>query len=394
LLRGTKAAKWSEFLLMTIALSEFDRVLFFAPHPDDEGLAAAGLLQRAAALGARVHLVFVTNGDNNVWAQRYIERRWQVAESDRLRWGELRKREVRAAIEAMGLGRKAGLRFLNLPDQEVTSLLRKVPARLSAILREEIDQFKPTLVLAPSLYDAHPDHSALSVAIALALERSEYPSARCYNYIIHRPRQMPQLPARKFRLTEEEQRQKRTAISCYRSQLHLFPERFTRFAQPSEIYYDSDSPEPVATRYSFEVSRTSRNLNLEMDAPQLLRRAREILFVFSPSDVDPITWRINLTFGRKPLVLEDAGTGAFLRQIEGKKKLTHLRISLPMTLLPESQAVYLKIVARTLFFDRFGWFKVALPSRTQTSLEAPGREVQTEPERSLLSETPLDSEAS
>jgi hypothetical protein len=37
---------------MTISLSESDRVLFFAPHPDDEGLAAAGLLQRVALVGA------------------------------------------------------------------------------------------------------------------------------------------------------------------------------------------------------------------------------------------------------------------------------------------------------------------------------------------------------
>jgi len=91
---------------MTIPLSESDRVLFFAPHPDDEALAAAGLLQRAALVGARAQLVFVTNGDNNVWAQRYVERRWQIAESDRLRWGELRKREVRAAVQAMSLGRR------------------------------------------------------------------------------------------------------------------------------------------------------------------------------------------------------------------------------------------------------------------------------------------------
>ncbi len=44
---------------MTIPLSESDRVLFFAPHPDDEALAAAGLLQRAALVGARAHLNLV-----------------------------------------------------------------------------------------------------------------------------------------------------------------------------------------------------------------------------------------------------------------------------------------------------------------------------------------------
>jgi LmbE family N-acetylglucosaminyl deacetylase len=376
---------------MTVPLSESDRVLFLAPHPDDEGLAAAGLLQRAALVGARTHLVFATNGDNNVWAQRYVERRWQIAESDRLRWGELRKREVRAAVQAMSLGQKTSLRFLNLPDQKITSLLRKVPARLSAILREEIDQFKPTLVIAPSVYDAHPDHSSLSVAIGLALERSEHPSTRCYFYIVHRPRQMPRSPIREFRLTEGEQLKKRRAINCYRSQLHLFPERFTRFAQPTEIYYESDPPETIATR--FEMSRTSLNLNLEMDAPLLLRRAREILFVFSPCDVDPITWRINLRFRHKPLVLEDAGTGAFLRQIEGKNKSRYLEISLPITLLPESQTAYLKIVARTLFFDQFGWFKIALPSRMEADQVARKEAISSERKQLSLSETPLDPEA-
>jgi LmbE family N-acetylglucosaminyl deacetylase len=378
---------------MTISLSESDRVLLFAPHPDDEALAAAGLLQRAALVGARAHIVFATNGDNNVWAQRYVERRWQIAESDRFRWGELRKREVRSAVHAMSLGKQTSLRFLNLPDQEITSLLRKIPARLSAILREEIDRFRPTLVIAPSLYDAHPDHSALSVAIGLALERSAHPSTPCYFYIIHRPRQMPGSEIRALRLTKAEQRKKRSAIDCYFSQLHLFPERFTRFARPMEIYYESDPPETGATHYGFEIGRTSLNLNLEIDVPQLLSRAREILFVFSPCDLDPITWRINLGFQGKPLVLEDAGTGAFLRQIEGKRDSRHLQISLPVTLLPESQTAYLKIVTRSLFFERFGWFKIALPSRMKADQITRKRAISSEGQQLSLSEIPLDPEA-
>ena len=376
---------------MTIPLFESDRVLFFAPHPDDEGLAAAGLLHRVALVGARAHLVFATNGDNNVWAQRYVERRWRIAESDRLRWGELRKREVRAATQTMGLGKQGSLRFLNLPDQQITSLLAKVPARLSAILREEIDQFKPTLIVAPSIYDAHPDHSALSVAIGLALERSARPSTPCYYYIVHRPHQMPASSTGDLRLTEAEQRRKRATIDCYRSQLHLFPERFTRFAQPIEVYYKSDPPETAAKHYGFEMTHEPLGLNLEVDAPELLQRAQEMLFVFSPFDADPITWRINLRFRRKPFVLEDGGTGAFLRQLEGEKRANHLRLSLPIALLPESQTGYLKIVARTLFFDRFGWFKIALPNRTQTDAASRTREAETE--QFSLSETPLDPEA-
>jgi LmbE family N-acetylglucosaminyl deacetylase len=377
---------------MTIAFSVSDRVLFFAPHPDDETLGAAGLLQRAARSGARIQLVVATNGDDNVWAQRCVEKRWYIAESDRLRWGELRKREVRAAVGAMSLGRQAHLRFLNLRDQKITSLMRTVPARLSAILREEIDRFKPTLIIAPSIYDAHPDHSALSVAIALALERSDRPSTRCYYYIIHRPGQMPESPVRSLRLTDEELHRKRNAIDCHRSQLYLFPQRFTQFAQPTEIYYESDSAETMAARYGFELKRTSLNLSLELDSAELLKRAREILLVFSPYDADPIAWRIKLSSGCKPLVLEDAGTGAFLGQIDGGKKPSHLQMSLPAMLSPESQAVYLKIVARTLFFDRFGWFRMTLPVLRQPAPKCLRHESQAESQRSSMGEVRSDSE--
>jgi LmbE family N-acetylglucosaminyl deacetylase len=379
---------------MTIAFSVIDRVLFFAPHPDDEALGAAGLLQRAARAGARIQLVFATNGDDNVWAQRYVEKRWYITESDRFRWGELRKREIRAAVGAMNLDRQAHLRFLNLRDQKITSLLRTMPARLSAILREEIDRFKPTLIIAPSIYDAHPDHSALSVAIALALERSDHPSTRCYHYIIHRPRRMPKLPVRGLGLTDEELHRKRSAIDCHRSQLHLFPERFDRFAQPTEIYHESDPADAVATEYGFELRHTSLTLRVELDSPELLTRAHEILLVFSPYDADPIAWRIDLSFGCKPLVIEEAGTGAFLGQIDGGKKSSHLQMSLPTMLLPESQAVYLKIVGRTVFFDRFGWFRMTLPVLRQPTPEFQKRQSRAEPERSLAGGARLDSSVS
>jgi LmbE family N-acetylglucosaminyl deacetylase len=38
-------------------------VLVFAPHPDDEVIGAAGVLQQALAAGKSVRIVFATNGD-------------------------------------------------------------------------------------------------------------------------------------------------------------------------------------------------------------------------------------------------------------------------------------------------------------------------------------------
>src|SRR5579863_8424317 len=48
--------------LMT-PLTARDRVLIVAPHPDDESLCCAGLIQQALAAGAQVGVVWVTAGD-------------------------------------------------------------------------------------------------------------------------------------------------------------------------------------------------------------------------------------------------------------------------------------------------------------------------------------------
>ena len=41
------------------------RVLILAPHPDDEAIACAGVIQQALKAGAKVKIVYLTNGDHN-----------------------------------------------------------------------------------------------------------------------------------------------------------------------------------------------------------------------------------------------------------------------------------------------------------------------------------------
>jgi hypothetical protein len=53
----------------------------------------------------------------------------------------------------------------------------------------------------------------------------------------------------------------------------------------------------------------------------------------------------------------------------------------------------LKIVARALFFDRFGWFKIALPTRMEAGQVAPKPGISSERKQLSLNETPLDPEA-
>jgi LmbE family N-acetylglucosaminyl deacetylase len=113
-----------------------DRLLIIAPHPDDESLAAGGLIQRALKAGAAVRVVFLTSGDNNPWPQRFVERRLRIGANDRVRWAERRRREAIAALAVLGVD-DGSIRFLGLPDQGITRLLMQGGEAIVAALVEE-----------------------------------------------------------------------------------------------------------------------------------------------------------------------------------------------------------------------------------------------------------------
>ena len=47
----------------SLELTDKDKVLVFAPHPDDESIGTAGFIQKAIAADSRVTVVFLTCGD-------------------------------------------------------------------------------------------------------------------------------------------------------------------------------------------------------------------------------------------------------------------------------------------------------------------------------------------
>src|SRR5437588_12893351 len=98
------------------------RLMLVAPHPDDEALACSVLLQRAVRAGAAVRVVYATDGDDNPWPQRVLERKWRLNATDRRRWGRLRRTEALAALRVLGVNGFAA-RFLGLPDQKLTAML-------------------------------------------------------------------------------------------------------------------------------------------------------------------------------------------------------------------------------------------------------------------------------
>jgi LmbE family N-acetylglucosaminyl deacetylase len=159
------------------------RLMLIAPHPDDEALACSIALQRAVAAGAKIRVVYATDGDDNPWPQRVLARKWHIDAADRKRWGKLRRSEALSALRVLGVEGRA-TEFLALPDQGLTNLLRTDcrPAvdRFAQIIRT----WSPTHLLVPSILDTHPDHSALAVILRLALAEITAP-VPIFSYAVH-----------------------------------------------------------------------------------------------------------------------------------------------------------------------------------------------------------------
>ncbi|SFS12620.1 N-acetylglucosaminyl deacetylase, LmbE family [Dyella sp. OK004] len=169
---------------MSLRLDAQTRLLVIAPHPDDESIATGELIQHVRAAGGAANILLLTDGDNNPWPQRWLERRLRIGAAERERWGLRRRGEVELALRQLGLPQEA-MHALGLPDMGVTRTLR---SDLPGMLRHwtaRLDAFRPNLIVFPALADRHPDHSAAHVLTRLAVAQWEGGSSRLLSYLVH-----------------------------------------------------------------------------------------------------------------------------------------------------------------------------------------------------------------
>ncbi len=214
---------------------ELARTLIVAPHPDDDAIATGGLMQKVLASGGRLRILFVTDGESNPWPQRFQQRKIVITAADRAEWGALRRAEAICSLASLGVPSDTAS-FLGFPDQRMSSLLFSGDQRLPQRLVQEIEQFRPTLIAAPSKLDLHPDHRAISCFVHDAVKRAAVEHPALVTYVIHGGADDHRLSSR-FELTAEERQRKRAAIACHVSQLALSRERFLAHARSSEMFY-------------------------------------------------------------------------------------------------------------------------------------------------------------
>ena len=259
-----------------------DRLLVFAPHPDDETLAAGELIQSARDSGVSVRVVFATDGDNNPWPQRWLERRWRIGAVERVRWGARRRAEAITALHRLGFDQADAACFLGWPDQGLTDCLMRDDRAVDRLIAE-ISAFAPTHVVLPTLSDRHPDHSALRVMLELALLRGASNCVRL-GYVVHAPK-----TAAIGSTTGKDpawQRRKQHAMQAYASQMSLSRRRLVALAARNEDFEIMPAASPAA--------QTASTLHIPQRTGWLARQRHELLLLVATANAI-LRWRIRLS---------------------------------------------------------------------------------------------------
>lgn len=357
-----------------IPLTKEDSLFLLAPHPDDECLAMGGLIQRAVEVGARVRVVFATNGDNNPWPQRFVERRLRVSPRDQQRWGGRRSAEACAALDILGLGATSA-HFLNLPDQGMTHLLMSADAAVIDAMARELVACAPTLIVGPSRDDAHRDHSTLHILLRLAVRKSGMNGARCLDYVIHHARFDPRETPVTLHLTPEQRSRKLDAIHRHETQMAMSRKRFSSYADRPENFWE---PAACQRNHPFHPVRSAAVegsvLRLVVPRQTFAFAGRRLLLSMESETGGPLRWFVPLPMGMGAISIKDAqsgkevGTGT-CRRVRGETML-----DIPVSQWGDLAEIFVKITSSPLsFYDRSGWREVpALPAAPVVS-SAPTR---------------------
>jgi LmbE family N-acetylglucosaminyl deacetylase len=272
-----------------------ESVLVFAPHCDDETLGAGGFIREAVRAGARVRVIFLTNGDGFPLAvsKQYLKLR--PSRNSYLRFAYHRQTETIAALAELGVPPEQ-VTFLGYPDGGLAPMWNRfwrpdtlyrsrftgctrVPYRnafrsgapycgsavladLQALLRRE----RPTQIVVPHPGDDHPDHWAtycyvLAALRAIRLQGATGPEPgwgadpRVQTYLVHRgdwpvpqglrpearlvpPAALMGLDTRwaAFPLAPADREAKQRALLRYRSQMAVMRRFLESFVRNDELF--------------------------------------------------------------------------------------------------------------------------------------------------------------
>ena len=344
--------------------------MLIAPHPDDEALACSIVLQHAVRAGAAIHVLYATDGDNNPWPQRVLERKWRLDAADRKRWGKLRRTEALAALHILGV-HPSNTRFLALPDQGLTDLLTTDCRSTLEQFAKSICDWCPTDLLIPSTHDTHPDHNALAVMLRLVLANL-YPDESLmlvWTYAVHGKSGAFFDRAQELRQSKTETAIKESAIRSHKTQLKLSRRRFLAYAARPERFLQFQSHEPTHADGPIEsISRHTHVLGVKLlFSAKPMGTTNATLFVLG-HDVHEA-----LRCVRMQVPLHSSATEIFDCHTDERLDLAQYRgntfsgeFAIPVDIFSPARALFVKLARRSWFFDEAGWLE-SPPILTETT---------------------------
>jgi len=198
--------------------SSKDRILILAPHPDDEGIGCAGVIQEALQRGAQVKVAYLTSGDYNQLSLILYKKRPPLLRGEYVSLGKTRMQESIKAMGILGVEEK-NLIFLGYPDfgtftifsqywqgrrvyESILTRISSVPYKnalspgapyqgesILADLEKVILDYQPTKIFVSHPADVNGDHKTfyLFLEIALADLGGRIVRPQVYPYLVHWP---------------------------------------------------------------------------------------------------------------------------------------------------------------------------------------------------------------
>ena len=186
------------------------RMLVIAPHPDDETLGVGGTIARFARAGGEVTVLTVAAHMPPLFSEEIHQQTLS---------------EARAAHAVMGVKESF---FLDLPAVRLSNI---TPVEFNGTFRDAVDQLKPHILMIP-YYDRHIDHRLIFDAVMVAARPMgsgrQIHMIAAYETLSETHWNAPHLepnftPNWTVDITDTIDT-KLEAMTCYASQLHLYPQ--------------------------------------------------------------------------------------------------------------------------------------------------------------------------
>lgn len=294
--------KWNTKIQPAPDVKSSDRILIFAPHPDDESLGTGGVIARALEKNATVKVVMVTDGSKSHSTTVFSQFKKTTNLTENVSLPELRHNETLKAIKNLGLN-ESDIIFLGYPDGGLRPIINDhwdysspytsdndynhynhavyswvyeknapyVGANVVKNMVSIINDYHPNIIFYPDDGDDHPDHWGVSFFTQYAIMETNYTGEQ-YTYLVHKgshwpkpeyylpnewlhpPQELLDLDANwtYFSINESEENKKRDAVNSHKSQIHLTRDYLQSFVRINDL---------LATYPDITVAKNDGNLS-------------------------------------------------------------------------------------------------------------------------------------